>query len=120
MLVLLIVFMISAPLLTAGVPVELPKTEAGAMQDVPDPITISIRADGAIFIGENAVPFTNLSPRLKAMAADVTRPIYVRADRTATYEAVAQVMASLSTSGFSAINLITDTGGPSSGGEPPP
>ena len=120
MLVLLIIFMISAPLLTAGVPVELPKTEAGAMQDVPDPITISIRADGAIFVGENAVPFANLSPRLKAMAADVTRPIYVRADRTATYEAVAQVMASLSTSGFSAINLITDTGGPSSGGEPPP
>jgi biopolymer transport protein TolR len=120
MLVLLIIFMISAPLLTAGVPVELPKTEAGAMQDVPDPITISVRADGGIFIGDNAVPFANLSPRLKAMAADVTRPIYVRADRLATYESVAQVMASLSTSGFSAINLITDTGGPSSGGEAPP
>ena len=115
MLVLLIIFMISAPLLTAGVPVELPKTEAGAMQDVPDPITVSIRADGSIFIGDAAVPFANLSPRLKAMASDVSRPIYVRADRTATYETVAQVMASLSTSGFSAINLITDTGGPSSG-----
>ncbi len=117
MLVLLIIFMISAPLLTAGVPVELPKTEAGAMQDVPDPITVSIRADGSIFIGDTAVPFANLSPRLKAMASDVSRPIYVRADRTVTYEAVAQVMASLSTSGFSAINLITDTGGPSSGAE---
>src|SRR3954464_8341453 len=65
MLVLLIIFMISAPLLTAGVPVELPKTEAGAMQDVPDPITLSIRPDGAIFIGEDAIPFANLSPRLK-------------------------------------------------------
>ena len=116
MLVLLIIFMISAPLLTAGVPVELPKTEAGAMQDVPDPITVSIRADGSIFIGDAAVPFANLSPRLKAMATDVSRPIYVRADRATTYEVVAQVMASLSTSGFSAINLITETGGPSSGG----
>jgi len=117
MLVLLIIFMISAPLLTAGVPVELPKTEAGAMQDVPDPITLSIRADGRIYIGDNEVPFANLSPRLKAMADDRTRPIYVRADSKASYGVVAQVMASLSTSGFTAINLITDTGGPSSGGE---
>ena len=115
MLVLLIVFMISAPLLTAGVPVELPKTEAGAMQDVPDPITISIRSDGQLYIGENEVPFANLSPRLKEMASDVTRPIYVRADGKASYEIVARVMASLSTSGFSSINLITETGGPSSG-----
>ena len=117
MLVLLIIFMISAPLLTAGVPVELPKTEAGAMQDVPDPITISIRSDGALYVGETATPFANLAPRLKEMAADTTRPIYVRADGKASYEIVARVMASLSTSGFTAINLITDTGGPSSGGD---
>ena len=119
MLVLLIIFMISAPLLTAGVPVELPKTEAGAMQDVPDPITVSIRADGRIYVADNEVPFANLSPRLQAMADDTTRPIYVRADAKASYGTVAQVMASLSTSGFSAINLITDTGGPSSGGDNP-
>ena len=86
MLVLLIIFMISAPLLTAGVPIELPKTEAGAMQDVPDPITLSIRSDGRIYIAENEVPFANLSPRLKEMAADTTRPIYVRADGKASYE----------------------------------
>ena len=115
MLVLLIIFMISAPLLTAGVPVELPKTEAGAMQDVPDPITLSIRADGRIYVGENEVPFANLAPRLKEMATNATRPIYVRADGKASYEIVARVMASLSTSGFSSINLITETGGPSSG-----
>ena len=117
MLVLLIIFMISAPLLTAGVPVELPKTEAGAMQDVPDPITVSIRADGAIYIGDAAVAFARLAPRLKAMAENRTQPIYVRADKAATYETVARVMASLSTSGFSSINLITDTGGPSSGAD---
>jgi biopolymer transport protein TolR len=115
MLVLLIIFMISAPLLTAGVPVELPKTEAGAMQDVPDPITLSIRADGRIYVAENEVPFANLAPRLKEMASDSTRPIYVRADGKASYEIVARVMASLSTSGFTSINLITETGGPSSG-----
>ena len=112
-----IIFMISAPLLTAGVPVELPKTEAGAMQDVPDPITISIRADGRLYVGDGEVPFANLSPRLKEMASDRTRPIYVRADGKASYAVVAQVMASLSTSGFTSINLITDTGGPSSGGD---
>ena len=117
MLVLLIIFMISAPLLTAGVPVELPKTEAGAMQDVPDPITLSIRPDASIYIGDDPIPFANLAPRLKAMAADTTRPIYVRADSKASYGVVAQVMASLSTSGFTSINLITDTGGPSSGAE---
>ncbi len=117
MLVLLIIFMISAPLLTAGVPVELPKTEAGAMQDVPDPITISIRSDGRLYIGDSEVPFANLSPRLKEMASDTSRPIYVRADGRASYEIVARVMASLSTSGFTSINLITDTGGPSSGAD---
>jgi biopolymer transport protein TolR len=117
MLVLLIIFMISAPLLTAGVPVELPKTEAGAMQDVPDPITLSIRPDASIYIGDDPVPFANLAPRLKEMATDTTRPIYVRADGKASYEIVARVMASLSTSGFTSINLITDTGGPSSGGD---
>ena len=117
MLVLLIVFMISAPLLTAGVPVELPKTEAGSMQDQPEPLTVSIRADGSLYIGEDAVPFSTLSPRLKAMANGESRPIYVRADGRATYAIVAQVMASLSTSGFTSINLITDTGGPSSGVE---
>ena len=117
MLVLLIVFMISAPLLTAGVPVELPKTEAGAMQDQPEPLTVSIRRDGGVFVQEDAVPFARLAPRLKAMSEGRPRPIYVRADGQASYEVVAQVMAALSTSGFTSINLITDTGGPSSGAQ---
>jgi biopolymer transport protein TolR len=119
MLVLLIIFMISAPLLTAGVPVELPKTEAGAMQDRPDPITVSIQANGSIFVGEDQVAFTRLAPRLKEMAGpEASKPIYVRADGKASYEVVAQVMAALSTSGFTSINLITETGGPSSGATP--
>jgi len=118
MLVLLIVFMISAPLLTVGVSVELPKTEAGAMQDQSEPLTVSIRADGAIFLQDQPVAFTNLSARLKAMTKD-PKPIYVRADGKASYAVVAQVIAALSTSGFKSINLITDTGGPSSGGKGP-
>ena len=118
MLVLLIIFMVSAPLLNVGVPVELPKTEAGAMQDDDEPLTVSVRQNGQIFIGEDPVPFEGMAPRLQAMAGGAERPIYVRADGKASYEIVAQVMAALSTNGFSSINLITDTGGPSSGGEP--
>jgi biopolymer transport protein TolR len=118
MLVLLIIFMISAPLLTAGVPVELPKTEAGSLENEQEPLTVSIRADGSIFVGEDQVAFAQLSPRLREMAGAQPKPIYVRADGRASYAVVAQVMASLSTSGFTSINLITDTGGPSSGSAP--
>jgi biopolymer transport protein TolR len=119
MLVLLIIFMISAPLLTVGVPLQLPKTEAGAMQDQNEPLTISIRADGSIFLNETEAPFGSLAPALRQMAGvGLTRPVYVRADGRASYAIVAQVMAAVSSSGFSNINLITDTGGPSSGAKP--
>ncbi len=118
MLVLLIVFMISAPLLTVGVPVELPKTEAGAMEDQTEPLSVSIRSDGSIFLGEEPVAFQSLAARIAAQAGpNRERPIYVRADGRAAYAVVAQVMASLSTSGFTSLNLITDTGGPASGAE---
>ena len=116
MLVLLIIFMISAPLLTVGVPVELPKTEAGAINDQSEPLTVSIRGDGSLFVQDKPVAFAQLSPRLLAMADQKTdKPIYVRADGRSTYAVVAQVMAALSVSGFTSINLITDTGGPASG-----
>lgn len=121
MLVLLIVFMISAPLLTVGVPVDLPKTEAGALQDQTEPLSVSIRADGSLFVQEDPTPFSSLAPRLKEMSSgDTKKPIYVRADGKASYAVVAQVMAALSTSGFTSINLITDTGGPTSGDKPAP
>jgi biopolymer transport protein TolR len=118
MLVLLIIFMISAPLLTVGVPVDLPKTEASAIDDQSEPLSVSIRADGSIFVQDKPVAFAQLSPRLLAMADQKTdKPIYVRADGRAAYSVVAQVMAALSVSGFTAINMITDTGGPSSGAD---
>ena len=116
MLVLLIIFMISAPLLTSSVPLELPKTEAGATNSPSQPITVSIKADGTLFIQDAETPFSAFAPRMKALAGDQEqKPIYVRADGRAPYAVVAQVMASLSTAGFSSIGLLTDTGGPSSG-----
>ena len=116
MLVLLIIFMISAPLLTSGVSVELPKTEAGSLQDQSEPLTLTINKIGDLYVGEEPIPFEALKPRISALAnQDFDRPVYVRADGEASYKAVAQVMAALSTGGFKKINLITDTGGPSSG-----
>ena len=113
MLVLLIVFMVSAPLLTVGVPVELPKTEAAAMEEQTEPLTVSIRADGAVFIGESETAFAELATRLQALGGEVRgKPIYVRADGRAPYERVAQVMARLQAAGFTSIGLITDTGDP--------
>jgi biopolymer transport protein TolR len=116
MLVLLIIFMISAPLLTAGVPLQLPKTEAAAIQDQSQPITVSVRADGRIFVGQTQTAFEDFAATLRQAAGEAySKPIYVRADGRAPYALVAQVMASLSQSGFTAIDLITDTGGPPSG-----
>src|SRR5436305_5967024 len=108
MLVLLIIFMVSAPLLTVGVPLQLPKTEAGAIEDRAKPLTVSIREDGALFVNEAPTPFAALAPTVRDLAGQgAAAPIYVRADGRAPYALVAQVMASLSASGFSALNLIT-------------
>jgi biopolymer transport protein TolR len=116
MLVLVIIFMVTAVTMTSGVPIDLPKTEASAVQDLTDPVTLSVRADGRLYIGEEEVPFAELKSRIATLTGqDFEKPIFVRADAKAAYESVAQVMASLSTGGFTKINLITDTGGPSSG-----
>ena len=112
MLVLLIIFMITAPLMTTGVPVELPKTEAGAVPTDNEPVTVSIDQAGDIFIGQDAVTFERLLDRVGAEAGETgngEKPIFVRADGRAPYQAVARVMARLSASGFTKLNLITDT-----------
>ena len=121
MLVLLIVFMVSAPLLTVGVPVDLPRTEAATVDTPSEPLTITVRKEGQIFLQETETPYDQLAVRLKALAGDgFDKPIYVRADAAAPYGRVAQVMARLSTSGFTAINLITDTGGSTPPAAPKP
>jgi biopolymer transport protein TolR len=113
MLVLLIIFMISAPLLTAGVPLELPRTQAGALQDQQGPITLSIRRDGKIFIGEDPIAETELISHLNGrMGSNRAVPLYVRADGRVPYEVVARVMGLLSSEGLSKINLVTDTDRP--------
>ena len=111
MLVLLIIFMISAPLLTTGVEVELPKTEASAVDVTEQPVTITIDRDGAIFVGEGAVDWNGLVARVAQEGGDGARdkPVFIRADGRAPYQAVARVMARLSGAGFTKLNLITDT-----------
>ena len=113
MLVLLIIFMVAAPMLTVGVPVELPKTEASAVEIKSEPLSVSIDQQGAIFVGDSETAFDALSERLltEAGGADkaAERPVFVRADGRAPYQAVARVMARLSATGFTKLNLITDT-----------
>ena len=111
MLVLLIIFMVSAPLLTVGVPLELPKTEAGAVDASDEPVTVSIKEDGEIFVGEGGVSWDELVLRVAQEGGEGARerPVFVRADGRAPYQAVARVMARLSSEGFTKLNLITDT-----------
>ena len=114
MLVLLIIFMISAPLLTVGVPVELPKTDASAVETDNEPLTVSIDQSGAIFVNRDETAYDALIERVTTEASGgrdpaTERPVFVRADGRAPYQAVARVMARLSAGGFTKLNLITDT-----------
>ena len=113
MLVLLIIFMISAPLLNVAVPVELPETEATAVDSSDDPVVISIKRDGAIYVGEGEVSFDRLVATVSEAAGPDGREkaVSVRGDGRAPYQAVARVMARLSSAGFTKLNLITDTAG---------
>ncbi len=114
MLVLLIIFMISAPLLTSGIKVQLPRTEAAALKDEGEPITVTIDEKGALYVKDDPATYEQLAPRLLAMTnGDTSKPVYVRAAGSASYDTVAKVMAKLSTSGFVKINLLTETMGKS-------
>jgi biopolymer transport protein TolR len=113
MLVLLVIFMVTAPLLTVGVPVQLPKTKAAAMTNPDEPVVISVEKDGAVFLQETEIELDQLGPRLQAITAnkpDTT--IYVRADQDTNYGMFAQVLAELQASGFSKVGLVTDSKGP--------
>ena len=114
MMVLLIIFMVAAPLLTVGVPVELPKTAASALpSETEEPLTVTISSDGAVSIQNTEVSRDDLIPRLQAIAAErADDRVFLRADGAVTYDVVAQVMGALNASGFSSIGLVTDVGGP--------
>ncbi len=109
MLVLLIVFMITAPLLTVGVPVDLPKTNAKAISEPDEPLVVTVNAEGQIFIQDSEVELVNLAPRLKAITENKpdTR-IYVRGDRTVDYGRIMAVMGTVSVAGFTRVALITE------------
>ena len=114
MLVLLIIFMVAAPLLTVGVPVRLPETAAEALPTVTEePLTVTLTADGAVAIMTTEVAQGELVPRLRAVAAErADTRIFLRADGAIPYERVMQVMGALNAAGFSNIGLVTDSGGP--------
>lgn len=118
MLVLLIIFMVAAPMLTVGVPIELPDTAANAMpNEEEEPLTISITADGLIMLQSTEVSDADLIPKLTAIAAERTSDkVFLRADGALAYERVAQVMGALNKGGFNNIGLVTDAGGPAMDG----
>ena len=115
MLVLLIIFMVAAPLLTVGVPVELPKSAAGALPtEQEEPLTVTITAAGDVQIQTTSVDRAQLVTRLRGIAAErASDQVFLRADGAVPYSAVMEVMGALNAGGFANIGLVTDIGGPS-------
>lgn len=113
MLVLLIIFMVAAPLMTVGVPVELPQTAANALpSDAEEPLTVTIKADGTLAIQNTDTGEGDLIGKLEAIAAQRTSDrIFLRADGANAWTRVAEVMGALNAAGFSNIGLVTDIGG---------
>jgi biopolymer transport protein TolR len=110
MLVLLIVFMVAAPLLTVGVPIELPETKAKPMQGDTEPLTVTVAPDGKVFLQETEVGLETLVPKLEAIAENgYDERIFVRGDKSAGYGEVMQVMGALNAAGFRKIGLVTDS-----------
>jgi len=114
MLVLLIIFMVAAPLVTVGIPVELPKTAASALPtEKEDPLTITITADDGIMLMETEIAFDQLIPKLRAIAAERDdNKVFLRADGGVMWDRMAEVMGALNAGGFSNIGLVTESGGP--------
>lgn len=108
MLVLLVVFMITAPLLTVGVPVDLPKTNASQMVGQDEPLVISVNAKGEVFLQETKITLEQLVPRLEAITQNKkdTR-IFVRGDRAIAYGQVMEVMGTVNLAGFTRVALVT-------------
>jgi biopolymer transport protein TolR len=115
----LIIFMVAAPLLTVGVPVELPKTAAGALSvDQEEPLTITLTAAGSVQIQTTEVVRNELLARLRAIAAERSSDkVFLRADGSVPYSEVMQIMGALNAGGFVNIGLVTDVGGPTLDGD---
>ena len=114
MLVLLIIFMVAAPLLTAGVPIELPETAAAPLpQEQEEPLALTVAPDGRVLIGSTEVARDELIPRLQAIAGEREgNKVFLRADGSVPYSDVMVVMGALNAGGFRDIGLVTEPGGP--------
>jgi biopolymer transport protein TolR len=109
MLVLLIIFMVAAPLLTVGVPIELPQSQGKQLESNHEPLTISVSSNGDVFIGETQVPLDEMPEKLKAIAKNgVDEQIFVRGDKGTTYGTVMRVMGRISAGGFKKVSLVTE------------
>jgi biopolymer transport protein TolR len=109
MLVLLIIFMVAAPLMTVGVPIDLPKTKASALNADTQPITVSVKSDGQVFLQETPIPIDEIAAKLQAVSTTgYTERVFVRGDGNAPYGVVADVMSRIQAGGFTNIGLVTD------------
>jgi biopolymer transport protein ExbD len=107
MLVLLVIFMVTAPLLMVGVPLDLPKTKAAAITAPKQPIILSLNRSGELFIGNDPIAPGDLEARLAALAAeDPTRIVYVRGDRTITYAQLMDMLSQVNRAGFAKVSLV--------------
>ena len=108
MLVLLIVFMVTAPLLTVGIPVDLPRVKASALTDQKDPLEITVKVGGEIYLGESTVEVENLIPRLNAITElNKEARIYVRGDRVVAYGRIMEIMSLVNSAGYIKVALVT-------------
>lgn len=109
MLVLLIIFMITAPMLTQGVNVNLPKAESPPLQQNVEPLVVSIRADGTVFLQKKRIALQQLAPRISAMRQQNPElPVFIRGDAKTPYEHIARVMSLLETAGITKVGLVTE------------
>ena len=111
MLVLLIVFMVAAPLLTVGVPIDLPESQAKSMDQDREPLTVSVNEKGQVFLQNAEIPMEELVPKLQAVAqarGGTEARVYVRGDKTVDYGTMMRVMGRLSSAGFHRVALVTE------------
>ena len=112
MLVLLVIFMVTAPLLMVGVPLDLPKTRAAAITEHKEPIILSLDRSGEIFIGDDKLAPGELEPRLAALAAaDPSRIVFVRGDKTITYAQLMDMLSEVNRAGFAKVSLVAEASG---------
>ena len=117
MLVLLIVFMVAAPMLTVGVPIEMPKTKAKPLQGEKEPVTVTVKSDGTVFLQNTEIDPETLSAKVRAIAENgYDERVYVRADKAVDYGKVMKVMGALSAAGFKRLALVTAPADAAAGG----